>query len=361
MAGPSLFALLSLTGCVREYLFDRLQQPIFAPMAPVSGVGSLSAAACAGCHLEIAEEWRGSHMAMAWSDPVFQADWQESGQLYLCLYCHTPLVDQRATLATGLASLKPIRAAEVPNPSFDASLQAEGVTCVSCHVKDGAIVGPLDIKDAPHPIRVDPEFASADRCVSCHQADAPPLTSVRRPIADTHGEWERWQKATGRTETCTDCHMPAVERELVYMGSVRKGRRHTFPGAWDADFARTSLAVSQVVRTAAGVSLTLTNLTGHNLPTADPMRALRVELVFNGSVIASTLLERVIRTPAYAEERDTTLLPGEARVIRLPLAKDATGPIAARVILARLYHTTPAVQATAVGDLELWTEVVPDL
>lgn len=350
--------LLSLTGCVKDYLFNHLQQPILAPMTPVTGVGSLSAAACGGCHLDIAEEWRGSHMAQAWSDPVFQADWKESDQLYLCLYCHTPVVDQRPTIATGLASLKPVRGEEVPNPTFDAVLQAEGVTCVTCHLRDGVIVGPLDIKEAPHPIRVDPEFASADRCVSCHEADAPPFTSVRRPVADTHGEWERWQKATGRTETCTDCHMPAIEREIVFMGDVHKGRQHTFRGAWDAEFARSALTVSDVERTASGVSLTLHNLAGHNLPTADPMRALRVEVVGNGKVLAATLLERVIRTPAYVEERDTTLLPGESRRISLAVPSGGTGEWTARVVFARLLNAAPAVQAAGDGDVELWSAVI---
>ena len=86
----------------------------------------------------------------------------------------------------------------------------------------------------------------------------PPLTRLQRPLADTHREWEAWKQRTGRTETCTDCHMP--------------DRSHRFPGAWDPDLLRRGLGI-EVEADDAEVRVTLTNRAGHRYPSADPARA----------------------------------------------------------------------------------------
>src|SRR5687768_6222994 len=100
-------------------------------------------------------------MARAFVDPVFQADWAANDRLYACLYCHTPVATQREEVVTHLDSLRPIHGAGYANPSFDPSLQAEGVTCVSCHLRDGALAGPHDVQ-APHATVQDADFGSAE-------------------------------------------------------------------------------------------------------------------------------------------------------------------------------------------------------
>ncbi len=321
-------------GCVNRWLFERLPTPLLPPSAPPAGVGSLSAAACGGCHSAIFAEWSQTRMAKAMVDPIFQTDWQSTGKLYACLYCHAPLAEQRPDIITHLASLRPLEGGGTVNPTFDAALQLEGVTCVACHLRDGALVGPIPDVQAPHPIRVDPDFAGAAACVGCHQVPEPPLSDLNRPIADTHGEWEAWKAATGRTESCVACHMPAVERPIASGGPVRLGRSHLWHGAWDEATVRAGLDIAIL----PDASVVLTNRAGHNFPTADPARALSVTVTFFAGTLSSgthalrsetAWIERKVKLPRLVDQGDTTLLPAEVRTIRF----DPAGASSARIVV----------------------------
>ena len=89
------------------------------------GVVSQSAQACAACHWQIYEEWRGAMHSAAWSDPQFQELWRTTGREQSCLNCHSPMAAQQAS------------AAGQPNLGFEPTLQSEGVTCAVCHLRDG--------------------------------------------------------------------------------------------------------------------------------------------------------------------------------------------------------------------------------
>jgi hypothetical protein len=260
-----------------------------------AGIPSLSARACGACHPQQLADWSASRMGRAMTDPVFLADWEHQGDVFVCRNCHTPLVEQRPTLVTGLRHVKPLTPIEGPNPRFVPELVEEGVTCVACHLIDGEIVGP-DGDHGPHAVRADPTFREPQRCVGCHQVPIPPLTRLQRPLADTHAEWEEWRRVTGRTEVCADCHMP--------------GRRHTFPGAWDADLVKGGLAVA-VEADGDEVIVTLENRAGHRFPSADPSRALVVRHGTQEVVIA-----RRVPLPKMKELGDDTLLPAERRELR---------------------------------------------
>ena len=308
-----------LAGCFADRLYRGLQPTPIPNEPPPAGLASLSAQSCQPCHAEITEEWAGSGMATAYTDPVFQAKWKHEDNFYYCLSCHAPLEAQQPTQVTGLAKIAPLTAIESPNPLFSHSLQREGVTCVACHLKDGAMVGPHEV-NAPHPVRVDPEFGEAKTCERCHQMPKIPFTRSDRPLSDTHAEWAEWKAVTGRTETCTDCHMPAVERQSALGGPVRESRRHTFPGAWDDDFVRSALDVSEPTLTDQGVEITLTNRAGHRLPSGEPGRALLVNASFrdaSGEELASVeqRIERRVKMPSGRDLGDNTLLPGETRTI----------------------------------------------
>ncbi|MBK7438488.1 MAG: hypothetical protein IPI77_17360 [Saprospiraceae bacterium] len=58
------------------------------------------------------------------------------------------------------------------NDHFDKSLQSEGITCASCHVRDGAIIGPHGSDKAPHKTIKDTIFLSEQLCIGCHNASA---------------------------------------------------------------------------------------------------------------------------------------------------------------------------------------------
>ncbi|GDX79491.1 hypothetical protein LBMAG42_13020 [Deltaproteobacteria bacterium] len=354
----------AVPGCFRQYVFSRLPQPVIAEAATPTGLTSLSTATCAACHVEIAAEWGETLMGRAWTDPVFQADFVRGGELYACRYCHTPLPQQQPERITGLRSLKPVAGQGEPNPNFEPSLLSDGVGCAACHVRAGAVVGSLPDLEPPHGVTVDPGFGDAELCATCHQASAPPFSRMKRPIADTVGEWARWQAATGRTESCVDCHMPAVERALTTWTPARPTRSHRVLGGWDDEFVASAIRVGPVERTAGGVALTLTNLAGHNVPTADPMRALDVVVRLGaapGAPEARTTLERVVTDRTYVESRDTTLLPGEARVLTLPFAEDSLSTadvVVVELVYDRLRNAAPDIQAVRVGSTTVATQTV---
>ncbi len=320
-----LSTLAMPAGCLADRLYEGLKPTPIPHQSPPAGLASLSAKTCQPCHAEIYEEWSGSRMGQAFTEPIFQADWEHQDRFYFCLSCHAPLEAQQPSRITGLSGVNPPKEIGEANPLFDPALQREGVTCVACHLQDGALVGPHEVT-APHPTRADPGFAGAGRCERCHQMIPPPFPFSRadRPLSDTHGEWEEWKTKTGRTETCTDCHMPAIERASAMGAPIRSGRKHTFPGAWDDALVRGGLEVGPIEQVSGGARITLTNQTGHRFPTGEPARALILTLtVFDaaGDSIASAeqRIERKVKLPIGKELGDNTLLPAEQRSIHLPI------------------------------------------
>jgi len=290
-----------------------------------TGLNSLSAKECGGCHDAIYREWKDSMMGRAWTDPVFQVDFQEQGELYVCRNCHTPLVEQQPELVVGLSSVRPVTAITEPNPHFQPELVDEGVTCVACHLDAGQIVGPHEDVSPPHAWRVGDVTGSCERC---HQMPPPPFWKLERDVADTHRENERWQALTGRDEGCVDCHMPAVVRPLVAGYPERPGRAHTFVGSWDREMLRSAVSM----RIEQGMLL-VENHAGHSVPTAEPSHRLRLEWA---GVDADEVWVRDIH--ARKEHGDTTLREGEVRAV--PIPKGATG---ATLVYERLALMSEAV------------------
>ena len=306
LAGLGLTAIAALwiaNAVLCRVVWARLDLAAIDPGPPPPPLSSLSAEGCRPCHPAQYADWSRSAMGRAMTDPIFLADYEHQGELFVCLFCHAPLAAQQPLRVSGLATVRPLRPRAQPNPGFDPALQREGVTCVACHLRDGVITGPDEVT-APHPTRADPTFADPSLCEGCHQVAVPPLTRLDRPIADTHGEWKRWQQATGRTESCADCHMP--------------DRRHTWPGAFDAPLLRAGLDVS-VAAEDDRVLVTLHNKAGHRFPTADPARALVVRLGEHEVVLA-----RRVPLPKMVDLGDTTLGPDEVRTISLPRDDNAT-------------------------------------
>jgi formate-dependent nitrite reductase cytochrome c552 subunit len=141
------------------------ERNIVVPVSAQEAVSYVGPDACITCHDEQYEEWNDTAHSKAYSDPEFQAAWEENGNPVDCLQCHTTGFDE----STGEYSF-------------------EGVTCESCH-------------EAGFTMQVD---TSPELCGSCHT-----------------GEWGRakYEKYTegihaGSDVTCVSCH--------VYEGS------HTF-------------------------------------------------------------------------------------------------------------------------------------
>jgi hypothetical protein len=214
----------------------------------------LSGLTCAGCHLEVTEEWRRTTHALAWVDPHYQAELRKIRRKKGCTGCHAP-----APLAGSQAKGSP------PTREEDPHL---GVTCTTCHLgADGeTILGPAGHPTEAHPSArhefFDPDAGSA-LCVSCHDVTIGPVIGVAK-------DWLRSGEADGG-DSCVDCHMPKIRRpwandpETGQPLEVRRGRSHLIEGPRDPDFLRQALYLEAEFEE-AGPILRVQNLTGHRVP-----------------------------------------------------------------------------------------------
>jgi hypothetical protein len=259
--------------------------PLFAGGLPVTlpslpaGLASLSAQGCNACHYAAHDTWSTSAHATAWANPRFQAAVKSAGTSTACVSCHLPIAAQQHELAAGYVDGDLTRPRLEPNPSFDATLRGEGVTCAACHVRGDAVLGTHEAPRSPHRVVVSAELGSSEMCATCHQLTWP---DADRPFYDTYGEWKASAWAAAGV-SCQDCHMAPTA------GAVVPGTDGTVPShALGAD-PRRALSVlvdlpSAVVQRgqALPVKLTVQNTgAGHSLPTGNPFKSatLSVELV----------------------------------------------------------------------------------
>lgn len=217
--------------------------------------------ACASCHADIAEEWRGSLHQRAWSDPVFQKAYAIEPVAF-CRSCHAPEADPKT---------EPAEAA-----------QAVGVGCTTCHVQGQDIVGSRQNKGAPHPVFADARLSTTQACASCHQFNFPGETA---PMQDTVRE----HAASSFAKTdCQGCHMPQITPEQA-PGKPHKS--HAFKVVGDAAILKQGAKISASRPSAKKVLLTLAPYAaGHSFPTGDMFRRLEVRadaLDVSGKVIAT--------------------------------------------------------------------------
>jgi hypothetical protein len=158
------------------------------------GISSLSAEACIQCHKQEHAEWKLSAHARSVTEPVFAAAFKSEPR-FLCRSCHSPLLEQhpllvRSSPSAGSQPVAPAQQLEVPteqkgvqpmanavggdrNPHYSESLAREGVTCVTCHVREGTVLSsrPAGRQKAPHALSYSPMLAKAEFCGGCHQFD----------------------------------------------------------------------------------------------------------------------------------------------------------------------------------------------
>jgi len=159
-----VFSICSLVG-----LLLAVTQPATAVSAAPSFQvqGYAGSESCAQCHENIHTEWQSTRHAQAFSAPIFQRDWTETGSQVTCLECHT----------TGYET-------ETGNYA------EEGVTCEACH-------GPFQPNHPEAPMPITP---NADLCGSCHK------TTTDEWRASTHGQ-EGIQ--------CQSCHNPHTQTPMA--------------------------------------------------------------------------------------------------------------------------------------------------
>jgi hypothetical protein len=337
LSGVALTAALTQVSCNR-YVYKRLdpKAPLVGNLEPAEGLTELSAKQCGQCHTEIFAEWQKTMHAKAWTDPLFQSDWADLERPYMCTYCHTPIGQQREITVTGLKSFEPVIAKGDPNPKFDAALQAEGVTCAACHLREGKIRSPFPIEEAeaPHAVVYAPDQGTPETCRYCHFIEQKNFTDLKRPLLDTFNEWDEYKKKGG-DKMCLECHMPSISRPTVPGGPVRQGRQHVFRGGHDKKFVKLGFAILGAKASYDGknlqASFTLENKTGHRFPTGEPARYVEISaeaLDASGNVLATLPMQRIIRVVdehGFKESSDNTILPLESRTFTLRKAFTAQG------------------------------------
>jgi nitrate/TMAO reductase-like tetraheme cytochrome c subunit len=182
---------------------------------------------CANCHEAEFAEWNETAHAQAFSDPVFQEQWQAEGSPDVCLQCHTTGFDR----TTG-------------------DFEFEGVTCEMCHGLGGTmnLNTTAEFCSSCHSYShfptyrewLESEHSHSDvECVDCH--DLPSLElKAESPTAlcgQCHAETlEESLQGTHGIEgfVCTDCHI--VKRQPDFTNGEAAVTGHTFmPGVPDPD------------------------------------------------------------------------------------------------------------------------------
>ena len=247
------------------------------------GLESISAESCGTCHVDHYNEWKTSTHSVALQDMQFQEEFKKDS-IFTCLNCHTPLQNQLEYIVTGYVEGDYKQEVKIPNPDFDPVLQQESITCATCHIRDGQVIGPNETSHATHKTVKRPEILSHQICISCHNASA----VINPTLVCTFETGEEWENSWAHDEeqTCVDCHMPETERSIFQGMPVKKSRFHNFAGSGIPKFPEMEpqelkgLLITESLisaKYAAGDSLKATitlknDQAGHNIPTGDPER-----------------------------------------------------------------------------------------
>ncbi len=205
------------------------------------------ASTCGHCHIDIFNEWSASPHAEAYTNPRYREATDEY-RFTECLGCHTP--------EPAVSNI---------TPSHRAIYRDEGVTCISCHLEEGKLSGPLSPTGmvTPHPVGVDADqYRDSRFCGRCHE-----------------GTFAEWGTVTMKDKrTCQQCHMPEQIRKITqpagtlsrFLVSFEKNvvqKRHTFaaiPG--ELEIKPYSLEIRYHKEKA---TITATNNLPHSLPAGD--------------------------------------------------------------------------------------------
>jgi hypothetical protein len=337
-------------------------RPIYERPHPYSevpeGLPDLRAETCGQCHRAIYEEWKISTHARAFrGDAQFLAELHKvSGTFdehhpddvsWMCVNCHTPMINQLERLVVGLEDGQVGRPRYVDNPFFDAAMQDDAISCATCHVQDAVIYGPRGDSEAPHPVARGEHLLDESNCVRCHQAQAYFPEQNLACFFTTGEEWER-SPAAAQGQTCQDCHMPQTVRKIAEPFDVpeRQTRHHWFGGSLipkHPDFEEEIASLRPLFGSGASLSVVEdpargpgywavrvhNEFAGHRFPTGDPERHVDVTAVItdaSGEVL-DTVAERIGSEvqwwPRIRLVSDNRIEPGESLYIPIARGEEA--------------------------------------
>lgn len=303
--------------------------PFLAPfdaLAPLpTGDPSPARFPCADCHPTIAAEWASSRHARSADNAVFTAGLARERHTR-CAYCHAPVGDAARGLLRGR-----------PGASHD------GVTCAACHVRGGAIWSSRPARPYGHDVSVAPSLGDERLCATCHEFSAHRVENgvltllPGVPMQTTVSEWRRYRDAGG-AGTCQDCHLPRAAD-----GHVTHALRN---GAHDVEGLKRALTVEVAP---GDRSVTVASLgVGHSFPTGDVFR--RLVLRVDGVEVATFGRRFAVVDGAWRQAEDTTLQPGQPRVVPLPRGR--------RLTITYHYADEAEEARSVVSADELWVTLV---
>ncbi|WP_246048060.1 cytochrome c family protein [Leptospira ilyithenensis] len=335
-----------------------------AQLPDLQGVGAPRAENCGKCHEEIYKEWKSSTHSEALSDLQFQAELSKtSSPKWICLNCHIPIQNQRENIVVSLNHGDYFQPIEIPNPGFDPIMQKEAITCATCHVRtDGKgasyVIGANGKTNPPHPVKIDAE-ALRNRCYDCHN-ETYELNESLVCSFQTGGELKEASKHFSE-KTCVNCHLPSVQRSFVIPALKRPKRnshKHAFigggvpkrfelykdqiPGGYKPGIALVGWEKKDsdiVVKIQNGNA-------GHYLPSADPERHLKLELVWLDKDRKEIAKDKIRYgqdwewSPKARKVADNRLKPKEIRDWKTKIFSQEAVSVVLRVYHVRLTDTT---------------------
>lgn len=209
---------------------------------------------CISCHQDL-KPHEDRH-SLSWKSELFQEALKIENREW-CVHCHAPLSKQ-----------KEIYYREIKNESEvsenDKQLLNEGINCVSCHVRNGKILGYQNRTIGNHEV-VASNIGKSEFCANCHQFNFPifkrdTIVYSNHPMQNTYEEW----KSSGSEESCQSCHYS----------------NHKLVGPNDKEwllsqFYDFELNTDEEV---FSVSFRLSKGRAHNLPSGDLFRSLALEV-----------------------------------------------------------------------------------
>ena len=348
-AGAMAFVLLHKKNI--QPLKNNWEKPIPNQATPANLV-SIRAEDCGTCHKEHYEEAKLATHTHAWTDEQFQAEIKKASSPYFCINCHIPVQNQQEFIVTGLENGDIYKPVKTKNPLFDKKMQAEGISCATCHVRDGAIIGAQNLQNAPHKVVYAPEKLDESLCISCHNANAV-VTAELVCSFETGDEWKAGPYFGKKN--CVSCHMEEVERPLVAGYPSRKSHRHYFPGSgipkhknlktMGMDGLDVLVAdkgkydkTSKIYTIAASLKNTRA---GHKVPSGDPERFILVtyNLLSNAGDTVQTLKHRIGELwewyPKARKLADNNIAPLETRPVNFSSKQLTPGAYALHINVSK--------------------------
>ena len=261
-----------------------------------------------------------------------------------CSKCHAPMANHEARSAQEEIKIFDDGFLNAQNPHYDEAMN--GVSCTLCHqVQDSADLGTLAgfsgnyslgsnriiygqysnlaaqpmIEQVNYTPQYSAHISESKMCATCHNLKTPYVDANGVVLTDTpesefpeqmpYSEWEHSEFA--QTQSCQECHMQRSDGVVIanrpqWLNTQRDGfAQHTFVGgnslmldilknnkntlgvvATDADLNKTLAKTSEILKSAASLSITnislseerllvdlsITSNTGHKLPTSFPSR-----------------------------------------------------------------------------------------